>query len=249
MQEICQYFNKFLVKREASKTDLIITRTSYAADKLLKMGVTAPIKHTADSAFTFQTEPEDYNTIKKNWNIETSSETTDDIVGIAVIDFNLWPVVIRPWGRKENLYKWPYYFSRSPKRILASKDLAYKWAAEADRIIETHRKNIAFICMEELDEPLAKNIVNNMRHPKNARIFSSREFNASQMTEILRNVDFLVTSRYHAAVLSLKARIPQIAVGHDPRLKGLYKDLELDEDYLIDYISERNSSKYLESFK
>ncbi|WP_231551453.1 polysaccharide pyruvyl transferase family protein [Methanobacterium sp. SMA-27] len=234
-------FNKFLVKREASKTDLIITRTSYAADELIKIGVTAPIKHTADSAFTFQTEPEDYNTIKKNWNIETSFETTDDIVGIAVIDFNLWPVVIRPWGRKENLYKWPYYFSRSPKRILASKDLAYKWAAEADRIIETHRKNIAFICMEELDEPLAKNIVNDMKHPQNARIFSSSEFNASQITEILRNVDFLVTSRYHAAVLSLEARIPQIAVGHDPRLKGLYKDLELDEDYLIDYISERNS--------
>ena len=125
---------------------------------------------------------------------------------------------------------------------MASKDLASKWAAEADRIIETHQKKIAFICMEELDETLAKNIVNKMKHPQNARIFSSSEFNASQITEILRNVDFLVTSRYHAAVLSLEARIPQIAVGHDPRLKGLYKDLELDEDYLIDYISGENNA-------
>ncbi len=132
---------------------------------------------------------------------------------------------------------------------MASKDLASKWAAEADRIIEIHQKKIAFICMEELDEPLAKNIVNKMKHPQNARIFSSSEFNASQITEILRNVDFLITSRYHAAVLSLEARIPQIAVGHDPRLKGLYKDLELDEDYLIDYISGKNNTKYLESFK
>jgi polysaccharide pyruvyl transferase WcaK-like protein len=234
-------FNKLLVKREASKTDLIITRTSHAADKLIKMNVTAPIKHTADCAFTFQTEPEDYNTMEKIWNIETSSQTKEDIVGIAIIDFNLWPVVIRPWGHKENLYKWPYYFSRSPKRIKASKDLASKWAAEADRIIETHQKKIAFICMEELDEPLAKNIVTRMENPQNARIISSSEFNASQITEILRNIDFLITSRYHAAVLSLEARIPQIALGHDPRLKGLYKDLELDKDYLIDYISGENN--------
>ena len=91
--------------------------------------------------------------------------------------------------------------------------------------------------MEELDEPLANKIVNKMKHSQNTYIFSSSEFNASQMTEILRNLDLLVTSRYHAAVLSLEARVPQIAVGHDPRLKGLYKDLEMDKDYLINYNS------------
>jgi len=76
-----------------------------------------------------------------------------------------------------------------------------------------------------------------MKHSKNTHVFSSSEFNASQMTEILRNLDLLVTSRYHAAVLSLEAHVPQIAVGHDPRLKGLYKDLKMDNNYLIDYMS------------
>lgn len=37
-------FNSWLVKREAIKTDLIITRTSYAAKKLREIGVTAPIR-------------------------------------------------------------------------------------------------------------------------------------------------------------------------------------------------------------
>ena len=233
--------NKFLVKREASKTDLIITRTSYARDKLLKMGVTAPIMHTADSAFTFQTETEDRNILKKIWENENLPEPERSIVGLAIIDFYLWPVVIRPWGRKRNLYKWPYYFSRSKTRKLGSEDLAAKWAAEADRIVEKHQKNIVLICMESVDEPLAKNIVNRMKHHKNTRIFSSNEFNASQMTEMLRKLDLLVTSRYHAAVLSLEARIPQIAVGHDPRLKGFYMDLKMDEEYLIDYTYEKNT--------
>jgi len=40
--------------------------------------------------------------------------------------------------------------------------------------------------MEEVDEPLAQNIVKKMKIPQNARIFSSKEFTASQMTEILR---------------------------------------------------------------
>lgn len=97
--------------------------------------------------------------------------------------------------------------------------------------------------MEEVDEPLARNIVKMMKNPQTARIFSSKEFNASQMTEILRSLDLLVTSRYHAAVLSLQDQIPQIAVGHDPRLTGLYKDLEMDNEYLINYEYSENSGQ------
>jgi polysaccharide pyruvyl transferase WcaK-like protein len=236
-------FNRFLVKREASKTDLIITRTIYAADKLQKIGVNAPIKHTADCAFTFRTEPEDKNILKRIWKEESLPEYRNGFVGLAIIDFNLWPVVIRPWGPNENLYKWPYYFPRSKIRTRRSEELAVRWANEADRIILKHGKNIALICMEEVDEPLAKNIVKKMQIPQNTRIFSSREFKASQITEILRGLDLLVTSRYHAAVLSLEKSIPQIAVGHDPRLAGIYKDLGIDNEYLINYRNLENSGQ------
>ena len=229
--------NRFLVKQEASKTSLIITRTVYAADKLHKIGVKAPIKHTADCAFTFKTKPEDRNILKKIWLKENLPAIEKGFVGLAVIDFNLWPVVIKPWGSRKNLYKWPYYFSRSKTNIKKTNELASNWATEADRIIETHQKNIAIICMEELDNPLAIEIIKKMKHSRNAHIFSSTEFNASQMTEILRGLDLLVTSRYHAGVLSLKAQIPQIAVGHDPRLKGFYRDLGMDKEYLINYMS------------
>jgi polysaccharide pyruvyl transferase WcaK-like protein len=232
--------NKYLVKREADKTNLIITRTIYAANKLRKIGVKAPIKNTADCAFTFKTKNEDINTLKNIWLKEDLPKPKKGFVGLAVIDFNLWPVVIRPWGSNKNLYKWPYYFSRSKTDKNGSEELAHNWANIADRIIEKHDKNIAIICMEELDQPLAKKIVEKMDHPENTRIFSSNEFNASQMTEILRELDLLLTSRYHAGVLSLAANVPQIALFHDPRLKGLYKDIGID-NYLIEYISGNSS--------
>ncbi len=43
----------------------------------------------------------------------------------------------------------------------------------------------------------------------------------------------MITSRYHAAVLSLAAAVPQIAVGHDTRLDTLYRDLGLREEWFL----------------
>jgi polysaccharide pyruvyl transferase WcaK-like protein len=222
-------FNKYLVKREASKTDLIITRTNSAKERLENIGVTAPMKVTADCAFTFKTNEHTLNNLH-----ESGLQTGNGVVGLAVVDFHLWPVVIRPWGKKEYLYKWPYYFSRSKMRLAKSEDLASGWAEEADRIISEYDKNIALICMEEVDEPLANSILDKMKYSSKVRIFSSSQFNAKQMTHILRSLDLLMTSRYHAGILSLEELIPQIAVGHDTRLKGFYEELGLI-DYLIDY--------------
>jgi len=227
-------FNRFLVRREASKTDLILTRNTYAGDRLIDIGVNAPIKNTADCAFTFETNIKDQNILKKIWNSE-NQDSANGFVGIAVVDFHLWPVVIRPWGRKEDLYKWPYYFSRSKSRVLKSRKLSVKWANEADKIVEQYNKNLIIICMEELDETLAHEIKNKMKHSGRAMIVSARAYNASQMTEVLRNLELLITSRYHAGVLSMKSQVPQIGIGHDPRLKGLYKDIGIDKEFLLSY--------------
>lgn len=222
-------FNKYLVKREASKTDLIITRTKRAKDELQNIGVTSSMDVTADCAFNYKPKKIDENILSETW-----PEATEKLVGLAVVDFNLWPVVIRPWGKKEHLYRWPYYFSRSKTRREKTEELAHMWAREADHIIKEHNHKVALICMEEVDEPLARNILTKMEYSDDACIFSSSKFNASQMTHILRNLDLLVTSRYHASVLSMEAAVPQIAVGHDTRLKGLYQELGIQHEYLID---------------
>ncbi len=220
--------NQYLVKREASKTDLIITRSNLATQKLKSIGVKAPIETTADTAFTFHDNPDDHALLKSMW-----PESDDGVVGLAIVDFSLWPVVIRPWGRKKDLYKWPYYFSRSQKRNKSRERLIEGWSRIADQVIGEHRKNVTLFCMEELDEPLAMDILKKMANKDRCRVISSREFNASQITALLCQLDLLVTSRYHASVLSLRANVPQIAVGHDPRLEAIYHDLGLYHDYFI----------------
>jgi len=220
-------FNQRQVRREASKTDLIITRTRAAAERLRRWGVSAPMEVTADTAFTFHPRPEDVD-----WPARTWPKAAGNAVGFSVVDFNLWPVVIRPWGRKEHCYRWPYYFSRSRERCCATQELAASYAALADEVVERHDKHVALIGMEQVDEPLAREIQRRMVHADRARVFSSRQYNASQMTSLLRGLDLLVTSRYHACVLSMAAAVPQVAVGHDLRLKSIYADLGLEEFFI-----------------
>ena len=45
------------------------------------------------------------------------------------------------------------------------------------------------------------------------------------MTMLLRSLGGLLTSRYHASVLSMAAGVPQVAVGHDLRLRTLFEEL------------------------
>ncbi|MBE3064387.1 MAG: polysaccharide pyruvyl transferase family protein [Spirochaetes bacterium] len=221
--------NQKRVRRIASRTDLIVTRTQAAAQRLRGLGVTAPIQWTADNAFTFRPRVED-----EGWPVRSWPRAGAGMVGLAVVDFSLWPVVMRPWGRKDSCYKWPYYFSRSPQRLRFSEEMARGYAAQADRIVERTGKAIALICMEQVDEAMAQRVLRLMKRADAARIFSAREHNASQMTVLLRGLELLVTSRFHAAVLSLAAGVPQIAVGHDSRLRTLYGDLGLLKEWFLD---------------
>jgi polysaccharide pyruvyl transferase WcaK-like protein len=220
--------NQRLVRRVASTTDLIIARSEAAAKRLREWGVTAPIEWTADNAFTFEPRAGDREWARTLW-----PESERPAVGIAAVDFHRWPVVIRPWGRPENRYWWPYYFSSSPSRRRASAALARGYARLADQVIQRHDRSIAIICMEELDEPIARAIHREMANPDRARVFSSRELDASRMTALLRSLGVLVTSRYHASVLSLSDAVPQLAVGHDLRLRTLYAELGLEQRYFV----------------
>ena len=141
---------------------------------------------------------------------------------------------MKPWGPREDCYKWPYYFTHTPERTRATEELARSYADLADEIITRHGKSVALIGMESLDEILLRKVHGYMAHPNRARIFCSREYNASQMVSILRGLQALLTSRYHACVLSMAAHVPQLAIGHDLRLKTIYQELGLFEDFFIE---------------
>jgi polysaccharide pyruvyl transferase WcaK-like protein len=203
--------------------DLIVVRAKAAAERLRACKVTAPIEVTADNALTFVPDSAELGRARASWPEATG------VVGLAVVNFHLFPVGLRPFARKAYRYQWPYAFSRSRERSRAAAALASAYAELADWIVDEHGRSVALLCMEELDGPFAAAVRERMRHADRARIFSSHDYNASQMAGLLRSLDLLVTARYHAAVLSLAAAVPQVAVGHDLRLRSLYDELGLSE--------------------
>ena len=225
--QIKSSLNRRLVRSQASETDLIVVRAAAAADRLRSWGVTAPVEVTADNAFTFVPDPADAGLFDRLW-----PDAGNRVMGLALVDFYLFPVVMRPWGPKEDCYRWPYYYSLPPEERRASDELAASYASLADHLVKEHDVSVALICMEELDERIARKVLARMTRPERARVFSSREHTASKMTSILRGLDFLVTARYHACVLSMAAQVPQIAVGHDLRLKSIYAELGLQDNFV-----------------
>jgi polysaccharide pyruvyl transferase WcaK-like protein len=234
--EIKSRLNRWLVRSQASETDEIIARAQAAAERLRGWGVTAPIEVTADNAFTFLPDPADAGLLHRSW-----PEAQGRTMGLALVDFHLFPVIMRLWGRKEDCYKWPYFFSRSAEHCRASEELADSYAALADHLVRDHGVSVALICMEQLDERMARAVHARMACADQARIFSSREYNASKMASILRDLEFLVTSRYHACVLSMAAQVPQIAVGHDLRLKSIYAELGMQDLFVDSHLPTRDA--------
>lgn len=216
------------VRRHASRTDLIITRTFRAAERLRSWGVEAPIEVTADTAFDFGVVDEDAPRSGR-------ARSGPGKVGLALVDFNLWPVVARPFGRRSDCYRWPYYFSRSDERRAASMQLARGFARMADEVVERWDKDVVLIGMESLDEPLVREVREAMKHPERASLMGSTETNAYQMASGLRDLDALVTSRYHAAVLSMAAGVPMMAIGHDRRLEDLFEEIGLVDELFLRY--------------
>jgi polysaccharide pyruvyl transferase WcaK-like protein len=216
-------FNRWLIRREASKTDLILARTKNAAERLKRWQVKAPIEVTADNAFAFQPNTQDRDLLKRVW------PEASNVVGVAAEDIYAWPVQMRLWDRKKYCYRWPYYYTHSKASLEKSDLLAKVLAVQSDDIIEEYDKDIALLSMEGLDAGFANKIQRLMKHPERTKVFTSSELNASQMTSILRSLDLLITSRYHAGVLSLPNFVPQTAIGHDLRIRDLYADLEMSE--------------------
>ncbi|XHH09098.1 MAG: polysaccharide pyruvyl transferase family protein [Candidatus Bathyarchaeia archaeon] len=216
-------FNRWLIHREASKTNLIMARTSKAAERLRNWQVNAPIEVTADNAFAFKPKPQDIDLLKREW------PEASHVVGFAAEDIYIWPVQIRPWGRKKHCYRWPYYYQHSNSCREKSDLLADVLAVQADELVEKHDKDIALLSMEGLDTAFTTKIQQRMTHADRTKVFSSIHYNASQMTSVLRSLDMLVSSRYHAGVLSLPSGVPQTAIGHDFRIKDFYTDLGLPE--------------------
>ena len=102
--------------------------------------------------------------------------------------------------------------------------------AATNRYSKEHNAFVVILGMEKLDARVCELLEQKVVAPH--AMFTSKTCDVFKMTGMLRQLNILLTSRYHASVLSMEHAIPIVAVSIDARLNGIMKEVELDKHYL-----------------
>lgn len=190
-----------------------------------------------DTAWTFPAGPKDWAEEKLK---EVGWDGEKPVLGAAVINPFWWPVrpsliklgkafATRSW---DNHYRKWYFFSSSADRERKLNDYLMAIAGVLDNLADRYGAHIVIVGMEAIDLNACKKLQILLKRP--AAIFSAQDYDGYQLASILRNLSLLITSRYHARVLSMGAGVPAIAVSMDERLENIYEEIGHKDDYYIE---------------
>ena len=211
-----------------------IARTEASLKIIEGMGLKGHIG--TDTAWTFP--PADKSWIEGELKSKTGWDGKKPVIGIACIDPWSYPVrpdlartlksaVTRKW---ENHYEKVYFFAATERD---GKYQAYLGgiADAVNRFKKDNDVHVVIIGMDWTDLDACQDLQS--RIEGNPYIFSSRFYEGHQMTAALHALSMLITSRYHARVLSMTGGVPAIAVSLDERLYNIYNECcQLDDYYL-----------------
>lgn len=227
-----------LIRRVATdmcKETYFIARTEPSLRIIREMGLRGDLG--TDTAWTFPPAPPEW--ARRELADKLGWKNGEPLLGLAVINPFCWPVKpsLTRWARAAATRNWDhhyekwYFFSASQERTRAYRRYIEGVAAAADRFATVHGARVAVIGMEALDLGPCNDVRRALRAP--SAVFSSRDYDGYQMTALLHALDALVTSRYHARVLSMPACVPSIAVSMDERLHNLFEECGHLADYYL----------------
>lgn len=204
-----------------------IARSQPSLDALKHMGLKCTLG--TDTAWTF-TVPEQYD-LGREILLQQGWDGKRKLIGVAVIDPFCWPV--RPsllkWfhafatGNRKLQYDKMYFFSNSEDRRRKYRHYLTQISQAIKTYRDEHDAFVVIIGMEKLDARACSHFRQLMGD--DCAVMTSLDTPVFQMTSTLHCLDVLVTSRYHAAVLSMLKGMPIVAVSMDSRLDGLFTDI------------------------
>jgi len=225
--------NQRLLKSTLNKLDLILLRNPDAASRMKEYGVTNKITVTADGAYEYPLPPKKYrDALFKKLGLDPKKKP---LIGIAPKEFFWWPIVPKPYGPKEDLYMYPFYHSWPKGGKESSEKYIRQSARHADWCVEEYDADVVLISMEHMDYPPTKRIQETMKHRDRSVIVASDDYVVDDIISVLSGLTALVTTRYHAVVLSSCSGIPLISVSSDTRCEAVHRELDM-MDLFIDYV-------------
>ena len=223
------------LSRDMCRDTYFIVRTRESLDNLQVLGLRGHIG--TDTAWTFDCQ--NGEAWARKFLKMAGWDGHQPLLGIAPINPFCWPVRPSLWRWVKALvtrdfsqqYDKFYFYSDSPERRRQYKRYLEALAAAADIYSQEYGAFVVILGIEKLDKKVCSQLsmLIDCRHT----VFTSYFEDVFHMTGLLRQLSILLTSRYHAAVLSMESAVPIVAVSIDARLQALMRELDLDYSSLL----------------
>ena len=209
------------------KDSLIIPRSAESQALLSKMSI--PTELGTDTAWTFEPHPPEYG--RKVLRSAGWDEQTPILALCPILPF-VWPVkgslakyiaLLTTGAYKESQYR-TVYFHESGRSVRANNSRYLSaFAKAAAAFLKRHRLFPILVGMERLDTRACKEFAEHLG-VGHVPVFTSDEYDMFQLVSILRQSSFLASSRYHAMVTTMPARVPSAGVTMDERIRNLMNE-------------------------
>lgn len=211
-----------------------MVRTEESLHNLQALGLKGHVG--TDTAWTF--ENSEGEAWARKYLMDAGWDGRQPLMGVAPLNPFCWPVRPSVWRWLKALvtrdfsrqYDKLYFFSDSAERRQQFERYLEAMAAATNRYSREHNAFVVILGMEQLDAGVC-HILEQRIEPKHV-VCTSKTCDVFQMTGLLRQLSVLLTSRYHASVLSMERACPIVAVSIDARLNGIMREVELADHYL-----------------
>lgn len=228
-----------------------IVRTEESLRNLQSLGLKGHVG--TDTAWTFQDD--EGEAWARKFLMDAGWDGRQPLMGVAPINPFCWPVCPSPWRWVKALvtrdfsqqYDKFYFFNDSPERRQQFEHYLQAMAAVTNRYSREHDAFVVILGMEKLDADVCEKL--EQRIESKHVVCMSKNCDVFQMTGLLRQLSVLLTSRYHASVLSMERTIPIVAVSIDGRLNGLMNEVKLDDYYLHHTTDDDLENKIMSSLR
>ncbi len=221
--------------RRLCRDTYFIARTKSSLEHIQRLGFRGHLG--TDAAWNFDSAPQagwaDGKLRQSGW------DGSAPLLGVAPVNPFWWPVrpSLTKWIRAKvtgdhslQFQLW-YFFRSSRKRKKQFEEYLNALARTVNEFAARHSCHIVLFGMEGLDADACRRLAAKLKEP--VSVFLSADHDGHEMAALLRKLSLLITSRYHAAVLSMEAKVPCVAVSMDERLDNLMREMGMDREQLL----------------
>src|SRR6266853_1828225 len=206
---------------------LIIPRSAESQALLKKLSISTELG--TDTAWTFEPHPPEYG--RKVLRNAGWDEKTPILALCPILPF-VWPVkaslakylaLATTGAYKDSQYRTVYFHNSGPSVDAENSRYLFAFAKAASAFLQRHKVFPILVAMERLD---ARACLEFAAHLGGATVpvFTSDDYDIFQLVSILRQSSLMVSSRYHAIVTTMPARVASAGVTMDERIRNLMNE-------------------------